>query len=117
MENKLLNSILKGLQDKKGHNIVVADLRNIDDTICQFFVIATGGSPSHVHALAMNVGDVAREEARQKPVNVDGQRMAQWIAMDYGDIMVHIMLEEMRDFYDIEHLWADAKLTEYEDEF
>lgn len=116
MENKLLTSVIKGLQEKKAQRIVVADLSEIEDTVCRYFCIATGGSPSQVHALAMSVGDVARVEAGQKPVCVDGQRMAQWIAMDYGEVIVHIMLPEMREFYDIEHLWADAKLTEYEDE-
>ena len=114
-DKKLLNAIVKGLQDKKGHDIVIADLTKIDDTICKQFVICTGGSPSQIQALTISVGDVAREEASAKPVAVDGMRHAQWVAMDYSDIIVHIFLPEMREFYDIEHLWADANLTQIPD--
>ncbi len=111
----LLDAIIDGIQDKKGHRIVVADLSNIDDTICTYFVIAQGGSPSQVHALAMSVGDKARELCSARPLAVDGLRNSNWVAMDYADIIVHIFLPEERAFYDIEHLWEDAELTEIPD--
>lgn len=111
----LIDKIVEGIQDKKGHRIVIADLSEIDDTICRAFVVCTGNSPSHVHALAESIGEAARKGANTKPSAVDGLRYAQWVAMDYTDVMVHIFLEETREFYDLEHLWADAKLTELED--
>lgn len=110
-KNKLLDSIIDGIQDKKGRNIVVVDLSRIDDTICTYFVIAQGGSPTQVHALAMSVGEKAREICKSRPLAVDGLRNSTWVAMDYADVIVHIFLPEERDFYDIEHLWADAELT------
>ncbi len=113
---ELIDAIVKGLQDKKGRNIVVADLSHIEDTVCQAFVLATGGSPQQVQTLAQSVGETVRDEAGQRPIGVAGMRNAQWVAMDYADVMVHVMLEEMRDFYDLEHLWADALLTETPDE-
>ena len=109
--NKMLDSIIDGIQDKKGHDIVIVDLSNIDDTICTYFVIAQGGSPAQVHALAMSVGEKARENCSARPLAVDGLRNSTWVAMDYADIIVHIFVPEEREFYDIEHLWADAELT------
>lgn len=117
MENTelLIDKIVKGIQEKKGHNIVVIDLQDIEDTICKAFVICTGNSPSQVQALADSIGETVRKEAGQKPIAVDGLRQSMWVAMDYVDVIVHIFLPDMRDFYDLEHLWADAKLTEIED--
>ena len=111
----LLDAIIDGLQDKKGHRIVVADLGDIEDTICNYFVIAQGGSPSQVQALAMSVGEKARQLCAARPLAVDGMRNGIWLAMDYADVIVHIFLPEERAFYDIEHLWADAELTEIPD--
>ena len=113
-ENVVLDTIIDGLQDKKARDIVVADLRGIDDTICSCFVICQGGSPAQVSALAMSVGDKAREEADARPLAVDGLRESLWVAMDYADIIVHIFMPAQREFYDLEHLWEDADLTEIE---
>ena len=107
----LVDSIVDGLQDKKAHNIVIVDLSGIDDTICTYFVIAHGVSPSQVQALAMSVGEKAREISGARPSAVDGMRAGIWVAMDYAEVIVHIFLPEERAFYDIEHLWADAELT------
>lgn len=110
----LIDKIIKGIQEKKGRDITVANLEGIENTICKAFVICTANSPSHVQTLAESVGDTARKEAASKPINVDGLRQCQWVAMDYADVIVHIFLPEARDFYDLEHLWADAALTEIE---
>ena len=118
MENNtelLIDKIVKGIQEKKGHDIVIIDLQDIEDTVCKTFVICTGNSPSQVQALADSVSETARREAQSKPTAVDGLRQSMWVAMDYVDVIVHIFLPDMRDFYDIEHLWADARLTEIED--
>lgn len=112
---QLIKNIQLGIQEKKGHNIVIADFSEMDDTICQAFVICTGNSPSHVQALAESIEEFARKGTGAKPTAVDGLRNAQWVAMDYTDVIVHIFLPGTRDFYDLEHLWADAELTEVED--
>lgn len=114
-KHKLLDTIIEAIQDKKGHDIVVVDLSGIEDTICTYFVIAQGGSPAQVHALSMSVGDKARELCGARPLAVDGLRNSNWVAMDYADIIVHIFLPDERAFYDIEHLWADAEITEIPD--
>ncbi len=109
---KLTDSIVKSLQDKKGTDITVVDMTPIGDTICKAFVICTGNSPAQVQALAQEVGEKVRDHEGQSPLAVDGMRNAQWVAIDYGDIMVHIMQPDARRFYDIEHLWEDANITE-----
>jgi len=111
----LLNVIVKGIQEKKGSEIVVADLSGIEGSICKQFVICQGNSPTQVEAIAESIGEMARKELREKPATVDGLQYAQWVAMDYTDIIVHIFLPEMRQFYDLEHLWEDAPLKRIAD--
>lgn len=112
---KLVETITKGIQEKKGQSIVIADLSGIDGTICHYFVICQGNSPSQVEAITDSVGEFARKELGEKPVHVVGLENAQWVAMDYTDVLVHIFLPDVRDYYDLEHLWDDAKLTRIPD--
>ena len=113
--NELLGTITKGIQEKKGKSIVIANLTNIGDTICDYFVICQGNSPSQVLAIVDSVKEHVRKEMGEKVYAIDGTRNAQWVAMDYSDIIVHIFLPEVRDFYNLEHLWADAKLIQIPD--
>ena len=112
---ELVETIIKGIQEKKGQHIVVADLQNIEGTITNYFVICQGNSPAQVEAITESIGDMAREQMGEKPSQVAGLENAQWVAMDYADVMVHIFLPDVRAYYDLEHLWDDAKLTEIED--
>lgn len=113
---KLLQVIIEGIQEKKGHKLVVADLTDIDDSICKYFVICQANTPTQTEAIAGSVSDMVREQLGEKAIGVCGLENGYWIAMDYGDVMVHVMLPDAREFYDLEHLWADAKLTEIADE-
>ena len=113
--NELINLIIEGIQDKKGHQVVVCHLENIDEAICRAMVIATGNNPSQVQAIVENVKDRCRQELNQRPAAMDGMRNAEWVAMDYGDVMVHVFLPQAREHYDLEHLWADAPVTEIAD--
>jgi ribosome-associated protein len=107
----LVKKITEGIQEKKGQKIVVADLTEIDDTICNYFIICQGNSPSQVSVITDSVWDTVHEATGEKPSAIDGVRNAQWVAMDYSDVLVHIFLPEVREFYNLENLWADAKLT------
>lgn len=107
----LVKAITEGIQEKKGSSIVVADLTAIPETICNYFVICQGNSPSQVSAIADSVWDYVRKHTGEKPSAVDGQNNAQWVAMDYSNVLVHIFLPEARQFYSLETLWADANLT------
>ena len=102
---KLIQQITEGIQDKKGKNIVIADLSKIGDTICNYLVICQGNSPSQVTAIVESVREFTRKGANSKPFAIDGLRNAEWVAMDYSDILVHVFLPETRDFYNLEHLW------------
>lgn len=110
-KNILVEKIIEGIQEKKGKGIVVADLRDTDNTICSYFIICQGNSPTQVASIADSVKDYLREELSEKPIAVSGTENAEWIAMDYCDALVHIFLPQTREFYNLENLWADAKLT------
>ena len=112
----LVQTIIKGIQEKKGSNIVVADLSGIDGTICNNFIVCQGNSPTQVEAIAESVGDMARMELQERPAHVVGLENAPWVAMDYTDVLVHIFLPDVRQYYDLEHLWDDAQLTHIPDE-
>ena len=108
---EVIKQIIEGIQEKKGKEIVVVDMLELGNSICDYFVICQGNSPNQVSAITGSIEDVVRENCGKKPYAIDGLRNAQWVAMDYGEILVHIFLPDVRTFYDIDHLWADAKLT------
>lgn len=112
---QLVKTIVKGIQEKKGKDITIVDLTGIDGAIASYFVICQGNSPTQVEAIAESVGDVAREEEGEKPLTVVGLTAAQWVAMDYSDVLVHVFMPEARKFYDLENLWQDANLTSIPD--
>ena len=114
-KNNLVEMIIEGIQEKKGQKIVVADLTNIEDTICNYFIICQGNSPSQVSVIADSIWEYAHKYMDEKPVATDGYQNAQWIAMDYSDVLVHIFLPDAREHYNLENLWADAKLTHLPD--
>ena len=113
--NLLVETIIKGLQEKKGHSIVVVDLREIQGAICQYMVICEGNNPNQVSSLSDSVWEMVYNGLKEKPVSVQGLRNAQWVGMDYGTVLVHIFLPEMRSFYRLENLWEDSKITRIPD--
>ena len=112
---EVIQQIVEGIQDKKGKGIVVVDMLKLGNSICDYFVICQGNSPTQVSAITDSIEDTVRINCKKKPYSIDGLRNSQWVAMDYGDILVHIFLPDVRKFYDIEHLWADATVTEIPD--
>lgn len=108
-QNELLQSIIEGIQEKKGKNISTIQLKGISGAICDYFVICEGNSPTQVSALATSIEDIVRKNTREHPVRVHGQQLAEWIGIDYGNVIVHIFLPELRSFYNIDTLWEDAK--------
>ena len=109
---ELVNTIVEGLQEKKGKNIVTVDLTQLSGAVCQYMVICEGNTPTQVSALSDSVWDFARKKAGEKPLSIDGNQRAQWIGMDYGTVLVHIFLPEQREFYNLETLWSDSKVTQ-----
>jgi ribosome-associated protein len=109
-KNRLLESIIEGIQGKKGKNITTIELSGIAGSICDYFVICEGNTPTQVSAVAESIEEIVRKNTKEKPLRIHGQQRAEWIGMDYGTIIVHIFLPELRSFYNIDHLWADAFL-------
>lgn len=107
---ELVNKIIEGIQEKKGTEIVVADLTEIGDTICDYLVICQGNSPTQLDAIIRSIAEVTERDLNERPIGLDGYRNAEWVAMDYVDVVVHVFLPDFRAFYQLENLWADAKL-------
>ena len=112
--DKLLASIVEAAQNRKAKNIISLDLQQLDGAICSHFVICNADSTTQVSAIADAIEEDVFNELGQKVWRVDGKMNSLWVAMDYTDIIVHIFQTEMRDFYKLEELWADAPCTRYE---
>ncbi|MCQ2324747.1 MAG: ribosome silencing factor [Paludibacteraceae bacterium] len=113
---KLMQVIVEAIRNRKGHQIVTIDLASIPEAPVEAMVIATATSNTHAASMADEIDDYVRTQTHVHPLSVAGQENAEWIALDYGSIFVHVMQREPRAFYDIEHLWADGKVTELADE-
>ncbi len=107
----LLNKIVEGLQEKKGKDIATVNISHVDGAICQYIVICTGNTPTQVSALSDSVWEMVRKDLNEKPIAIDGERASEWIGLDYGTIIVHLFTPELRTYYDIENLWAGAKIN------
>lgn len=108
----LIAVIIKGIDDVKGEDIQLLDLRSIDNTVCDYFVICSGNSNTQVNAISGSVQKVVSKELKDKPWHVEGQNNSEWILMDYVNVVVHVFQKHVREFYDIESLWGDAKITQ-----
>lgn len=106
----LQNAIILGLEDKKGKDIVVLDLSKINEAVTETFIICTGESNTQVNALAESVEKTVREKTGEKPWHIEGKTNAEWVLLDYVDVVVHIFQKNFRDFYNIEELWNDAEI-------
>lgn len=111
----LVNNIVAACQDKKAKNIVIVDMTELPGTICQYFVICEGNTPIQVTAIADEVVDSVKKKKKERPLSFDGLREGRWVGIDYGTVIVHVFIPELREFYNIEHLWADAKLESIPD--
>jgi len=105
---QVVRSAIEGVSDIKGENLVLLDLRGLDNAVCDFFIVAEAQSTTQVNALADAVHKRVREEANDKPWHVEGAQQSEWILMDYVSVVVHLFQREARAFYDLEGLWADA---------
>lgn len=106
-------TIIRAIDDKKGENIVEIDFAGLDGTICDAFIICSANSFTQVDAISQEIDRLMREEHDEKPIRIEGRENSLWIIVDYGDIMVHIFDKETRDFYALEKLWSDAKITKH----
>ncbi|MEW7279438.1 ribosome silencing factor [Aquimarina sp. 2201CG1-2-11] len=109
--DQLITQILKGIEEVKGNDINILNLRDIDNTVCNYFVICNGTSNTQVNAIVSSIQKTVSKELKDKPWHVEGSENAEWVLIDYVHVVVHVFQKHIREFYDIEGLWGDAKTT------
>ncbi|MFD0761018.1 ribosome silencing factor [Lutibacter aestuarii] len=107
----LIAAILKAIDEIKGEDIQILDLREIENTVCDYFVICTGTSNTHVNAISGIVQKQVSKLTKEKPWHVEGEDTSEWVLLDYVNVVVHVFQRQTREYYDIESLWGDAKIT------
>ena len=107
----LIALILHGIEDVKGLDINLLDLRDIENTVCDYFIICNGTSNTHVNAIVNSIQKTVSKAIQDKPWHVEGSENAEWVLLDYVNVVVHVFQKHVREFYDIEGLWGDAKVT------
>ncbi|PDH45460.1 MAG: ribosome silencing factor [Flavobacteriales bacterium MED-G15] len=110
-EDELITTIVAGIDDVKGIDISLLDLRDIDNTVCSYFVVCTGSSNTHVNAIVSSVQKKVSKELKEKPFHSEGNSNSEWVLIDYVNVVVHIFQKQVREYYNIEGLWGDAKTT------
>lgn len=111
----LADTVIEGIRQKKGYEIVSLDFENVPNAICKYFIICHGTSKTQVEAIADSVTELVRKNVGSKPWHVEGFENAEWILLDYVDIVVHVFQQETRSFFQLEDLWADAKIVTIDD--
>tara|TARA_R110001583_G_scaffold815_1_gene7536 strand:+ start:213 stop:584 length:372 start_codon:yes stop_codon:yes gene_type:complete len=107
----LIAIILKAIDEIKGDDVQILDLREIENTVCDYFIIASGTSNTHVNAISGIIQKQVGKIGQEKPWHVEGEGNAEWILLDYVNVVVHVFQKNIREYYDIESLWGDAKIT------
>jgi ribosome-associated protein len=113
----LLANIIKGIEEVKGNDIDILDLRAIDNTVCDYFVICNGTSNTQVNSIVSSVQKIVSKELKDKPWHVEGAENGEWVLMDYVNIVVHVFQKHIREYYNIESLWGDAKITTIQNKY
>ncbi|WP_100616181.1 ribosome silencing factor [Confluentibacter citreus] len=109
--DQLISAIISGIEDVKGKEINILDLRDIENTVCDYFVICEGTSNTQVNAIVNSIQKKVSKELKDHPWHVEGADNAEWVLIDYVNIAVHVFQKHIREYYDIEGLWGDAKST------
>lgn len=112
--DQLISVVINGIEDVKGQNITILDLREIENTVCDYFIICEGTSNTQVNAIVNSIQKKVSKETKDKPWHIEGAENAEWVLMDYVNVVVHVFQKHIREYYDIEGLWGDAVTTEIE---
>ena len=109
--SSLIDEIIKGIENVKGEEIQVMDLNNIENTPCKYFIICSGNSNTQVMAIVNSIIKKVSKKIQEKPLHTEGLEAAEWVLIDYINVVVHVFQRKIREFYNIEELWGDAKST------
>ena len=115
--DELTALIVKGIQEKKGENIVTLDLRGLDGAVTDYYVVCEATSTTQVGAIADSIENEVRKACGEKPWHVEGTENLEWVLLDYVNVVAHVFQPDKRDFFNIEELWADAKIKEIRAEY
>ncbi|MCL4121777.1 UNVERIFIED_CONTAM: hypothetical protein GTU68_066611 [Idotea baltica] len=115
--DQLITTILAGIEDVKGKDINILDLREIENTVCDYFIVCEGTSNTQVNAIVNSIQKKVSKEIKDKPWHIEGMDNAEWVLMDYVNVVVHVFQKHIREYYDIESLWGDAKTTVIESNY
>ena len=110
--DQLITEIIKGIEGVKGQKISILDLRKIESTVCEYFIVCEGTSNTQINAISGSVQKTVSKAIQDKPWHIEGEANAEWILLDYVNVVVHIFKKHIREYYDIESLWGDAKITD-----
>jgi ribosome-associated protein len=108
---ELSKVIVKGMEEKKASDIVVMDLRDVKNSVTDFFVICSGNSDTQIEAISTSIEDEVYKINKERPWRSEGKNNREWILIDYADVVAHVFLKDKREFYGLEELWGDAKVT------
>jgi ribosome-associated protein len=110
-EDALISNIITGIENVKGLDVSLLDLRDIENTVCGYFVVCSGSSNTHVNAIVSAIQKTVSKELKEKPYHTEGSDNSEWVLIDYVNIVVHVFQKHIREYYNIEELWGDAKTT------
>jgi ribosome-associated protein len=108
--SSLLDAIIDGMQDRKAKNITTLNLADIESRVCDYYVICDAESKTHVSSIADSIEEMVLNKTKERAFHSEGHQNAEWILIDYINIVVHVFLRETREFYAIEELWGDAEI-------
>lgn len=111
-KQELIDKIVEAIQDTKGESVKIFDLTGIENAVAETFIICSGNSNTQVTAIAGNIEKKVRNDLKERPWHVEGTENAMWVLVDYVSVVVHIFQQQIREYYDIEELWGDAKITD-----
>jgi ribosome-associated protein len=113
----LISLIIEGIEDVKGSDITILDLREIENTVTSYFIICNGTSNTQVKAIVNSIQRTVSKKAQENAWHTEGESQAEWVLMDYVNVVVHVFQKPIREYYDLESLWGDAKITTVESNY
>lgn len=111
-EQKLADAIVEGILEVKGKNISILDLKKIESRVCDYFIVCQAESNTQVNAIANSVEEIVKKQTGEKPYRKEGFENSEWVLIDFVTVVVHVFQTQIRNFYNLESLWADAEITE-----
>ena len=115
--DQLITEIIMGIEDVKGEKTTILDLRDIENTVCDYFIICEANSNTQVSAISGSIQKKVSKTIKEKAWHVEGEANAEWILIDYVNVVVHVFQKQVREFYNLEGLWGDAKITNIENAY